>query len=291
MIGAVMQMQYIGLKELRYVEFDIHNVVAFSQFWRSGRTWSCLKDGRPDNGIHLLTRGRARYTDAQGNVTELVKDDVVYLPQGSRYSVEFIADSPTEAVRTLLVNFLLKDSAHRPAALYPTVSLLGHDTTGEMKTCFQDLRSAYRSTRNNLASKALFLSLLDKIAERSVMEDHELAHCGDFIRQNLITNLSVARLAEMYGISETTFRKRFKEQYGVTPTRFISDRKMELALELLRAGDITTEEIVRLLGFYDTSYFYKRMKAECGTTPADYRRTHRFRWEESDSPDIGKEKR
>ena len=160
-----------------------------------------------------------------------------------------------------------------------------------MKTCFQDLRSAYRSSRNNLATKALFFSLLNKIAEQNVVQDQELSHCGDFIRQNLTTNLSVARLAEMYGISETTFRKRFKELYGVTPTRFINDRKMELALELLRAGDITTEEIVRLLGFYDTSYFYKRMKAECGTTPADYRRNHRFRWEESDNPDIGKEKR
>ena len=274
-----------NLNELRYVEFGIRGVIAISQHWRDGRTWSCLKDSRPDNGVHLITRGCVRYTLEDGSVLEAGKGDVIYLPQYGRYSCEFTTDGTSEFVRTILVNFRLEDVDHRPFVLSPTVTCLGHDTTGELKAAFQDLRNTYRSTQNNLLIKSLLLALLNKIAAQEIDPLGDMEHCGDYIRQNLTLDLSVNRLAEMYHVSETTFRKRFKEIYGVTPARFINDRKMELACELLCAGDITTEEIVRLLGFYDTPYFYKRMKAELGMTPADFRRTHRRRLMEGAAAD------
>ena len=227
--------------------------------------------------MFFSTRGHAHYTDAQGRVTDVGQNDIVYLPRGSRYTVDLIGDNSTETIRMIRINFTLEDSNHEPFVLSPDVVCLWHDIMGEFKTSFQDIRNTYCSTQNKLAVTSLFLGLLNKLTARDSEPDLSMERCGDFIRENVMQELTVPGLASRYQVSVTTFRKRFKEIYGVTPVKYINDRKMETACELLHSGDISIEEIVRLLGYYDTSYFYKRMKADCGLTPGEYRRSHRAR--------------
>lgn len=268
-------MDVIDLKELQFVDFCINDVVAFSQFTPNGHVFSSRAEGRPNNVLLVITRGHYRYTDQDGNVIEAGKDEIIYVPRNCLYTVEAIAAPQLDGVRNFRVDFQLSDREFHPFTLFPTVTCLGYDATGDYKSCLQKMRDCYASGRNTMMLKSLLYSVLDKLVAQITAKDLTIDHCGDYIRQNLTGNLTIAHLADRYRVSEATFRKRFKEYYGVTPVRYINDHKMELAKELLRVGDISTEDIVRLLGFYDTSYFYKRMKAECGMTPADYRRHFR----------------
>ena len=271
----VISVNVVELKELQFVDFCITDIVALSQYTPNGHVFSSRSEGRPDNILHVLMRGHYRYTDQDGNVLEAGRDEIIYVPRNCLYTVEGIAAPPLDGVRSLRVSFQLTDREGRPFTLFPTVTCLGYDTTGEFKTCMQEMRDVYAAGRNTMALKSLLYDVLDKLVAQTTAKDLTIEHCGDYIRQNLTGNLTIAHLADRYRVSEATFRKRFKEYYGVTPVRYINENKMEMAKELLRVGDISTEEIVRLLGFYDTSYFYKRMKNECGMTPADYRRHFR----------------
>ena len=101
-------------------------------------------------------------------------------------------------------------------------------------------------------------------------------NCGEYIRKNYTEKISVPYLAKKCHLSETVFRKRFKEHYAMTATEFIIKSKLDIACEMLRSSDISVEEISDFLGFYDNSYFYKIMKKYKGITPSAYRKNHRL---------------
>ena len=272
-------MKSISFPELRVVDFSVNGIIALKQRWLNGSRFSYRGIGRPDHGFHFVTRGKILYTDASGHTVEATKGDVVYLPQGGEYEAAFFAEGEKPAT-CLLVNFRFKDEAGEPLTLSETLTGLCRDTAGEIQPLFRALTGAYRASGDKLRLKALFYELLEKIAVRTGEEGLTVSLCGDYIRRNLTALPSVPQLAALCRVSETTFRKRFREIYGESPTRYITRRKLEMAAELLQSSDITTEEIVALLGFYDTSYFYKVMKAYWNTTPAAIRDRGRRQREE-----------
>lgn len=263
-------MKSISLPDLRFVDFNVYGIIALKQRWPNGSRFSYRGIGRPDHGFHLVTRGKILYTDASGRTVEATKGDVVYLPQGGEYEAAFFAEGEKPA-SCLLVNFRWEDETGEPLALSEEICDLCRDTEGELQPLFRSLTGAYRASGDKLRLKALFFDLLEKIAVSTGETGLNVSRCGDYIRRNLTALPSVPRLAALCRVSETTFRKRFREIYGESPTRYITRRKLDMACQLLQSSDITTEEIVALLGFYDTSYFYKVMKAYLNTTPAAYR--------------------
>ena len=69
-------------------------------------------------------------------------------------------------------------------------------------------------------------------------------------------------------------RKLFQKELGVTPHRYLMDRRLKLAAELLisdaNPGARTIAEIAPLCGFQDPLYFSKLFKKKYGTAPRYY---------------------
>ena len=80
--------------------------------------------------------------------------------------------------------------------------------------------------------------------------------------------LSVSKLSEISGISEVYFRKLFKEHFGITPKKYITDLRIENAKALLNSGDITVVEAAERSGFYDAKYFSTVYKEKTGSSPS-----------------------
>ncbi len=93
-----------------------------------------------------------------------------------------------------------------------------------------------------------------------------------FIRSNLANIIRVKDLADVMKLSENQFRRKFKQEFGVTPQQFILRARLQASGHQLRQ---TTQPIAVLAsesGFTDQSYFSKQFKQFFGETPLQYRR-------------------
>ena len=67
----------------------------------------------------------------------------------------------------------------------------------------------------------------------------------------------------------------FKAVYGVTPYRYITDRRMIAAENLLKNTSLSVSDIAETLSFCDAHYFSTFFKQRMGVSPLRYRQTGR----------------
>lgn len=93
-----------------------------------------------------------------------------------------------------------------------------------------------------------------------------------YIDENFISNtLSISALAEMYGISEVYFRKLFKANFGLSPSKYVLTVKLDKAKKLMNYPFLTLEECALQSGFSSLQYFCRIFKKETGISQAKYR--------------------
>ena len=71
-------------------------------------------------------------------------------------------------------------------------------------------------------------------------------------------------------MSEVYFRKRFKEEYGTSPQKYITHLKIRYAKELIYIGYYSLKEIALMSGYTDYKYFSTKFKKHTGLSPSDY---------------------
>ena len=77
--------------------------------------------------------------------------------------------------------------------------------------------------------------------------------------------------AECSGVSRRRFNDLFKQQYGITPNSYVTQKKIDAAKALLVDNSLTVKQVASLCGFEDLYYFCKVFKAQTGLTPTQYR--------------------
>lgn len=96
----------------------------------------------------------------------------------------------------------------------------------------------------------------------------------DLIEQGLSGRLHVADLALCARMSIFHFAREFKRFAGVSPYRYIKNRRIESAKRLLAASDLAVGEISYRVGFSTPSHFSAEFRKGTGANPAEWRRTH-----------------
>ena len=77
--------------------------------------------------------------------------------------------------------------------------------------------------------------------------------------------------AELLGMSERTFSRRFREQTGSTPLQWLLRARVRRAQYLLENSDHTIERIAQQAGFGSPTAFRERFRRVVGTSPQAYR--------------------
>ncbi len=83
-------------------------------------------------------------------------------------------------------------------------------------------------------------------------------------------------LAETVHLSPIYLHRLFKRTLGTTPYRFVLERKLTLAKNLLLSTRMSCQEIALELGFASASYFTATFRREVGVSPSEFRRTAKF---------------
>ena len=84
-------------------------------------------------------------------------------------------------------------------------------------------------------------------------------------------SLNVDKLAELMHIGRTRFYGKVKEIFGISPNKYIANRRLETAASLLIEGQYNVTEVAYKVGFTDPAYFYKCFKQKYGVMPSKYK--------------------
>lgn len=101
----------------------------------------------------------------------------------------------------------------------------------------------------------------------------QIKQIQDFIEENLDRKLSLEKLAAIVYLSQFHFVRAFKKATGITPHRYIIQRRLERAKILLTVTRLSVQEIAIKVGYANKSHFTTQFRKYIGTTPAAYRNT------------------
>ncbi len=92
------------------------------------------------------------------------------------------------------------------------------------------------------------------------------------IETNLDGDHAIATMAERVHLSPRTFQRRFTHTIGVSPSTWISQRRLHRARELLETTDASIEEIALAVGYTSAVSLRSLFRHHLKTTPTAYRR-------------------
>ena len=123
----------------------------------------------------------------------------------------------------------------------------------------------------SLRSKGLFYLLLDAIINNSEEENDTQRRIISRAKTLLVGKaLSISEIAKECAMSDSGFRRIFKEQTGMTPVEYRISSRIKRAAYLLDSTGMSVGEIAESIGFFDAAYFCKVFKKYFGITPKQY---------------------
>jgi AraC family transcriptional regulator len=96
------------------------------------------------------------------------------------------------------------------------------------------------------------------------------------VRERLGEDLALADLAALVGLSPYHFARAFKASTGSAPHRYLMERRVERAKELLATTGQSVTEIAHACGFASSQHLATVFRRFVGTTPKQYRRDSRL---------------
>ena len=140
-----------------------------------------------------------------------------------------------------------------------------------------------KSTDSELMASNLLNSLVTRILAENTDQttkninkiEDKIQQIKDFLDENFQKKMPLDMIADEFFISKYHMSRKFKKAYGITIANYIIAKRITHAKELLRFTDRQIEEIGRLCGIEDNSYFNKVFRKFEGMTASDYRKKWR----------------
>src|SRR6201998_3493505 len=174
-------------------------------------------------------------------------------------------------ITQLLPNFILmKADQARTLALHTTVQALASE--------MEEQAPGSEVVASRLA-EVLFIQILrahiasgpkrNKGWLRAVF-DPQIGTALSAIHDNVNTPWTVESLAEAAGMSRSAFAARFKELLGQTPMEYVTEWRMQKAMQLLEQRDKKLIDVARSVGYESDAAFSKAFKRVVGANPSEY---------------------
>lgn len=124
-----------------------------------------------------------------------------------------------------------------------------------------------------LKFEELMLHLMDKYPHQVLSLRTAHAAENDFrqaVEAHIENNMTVDELAFLCNMSTSTFKRRFAKVYGVAPSKWYLQKRMEIAATLLLNNREKPSDVYHKVGYENHSSFSQSFKQVFGVTPSEY---------------------
>lgn len=119
---------------------------------------------------------------------------------------------------------------------------------------------------------------IDNLSSKKKEENIDIVQTvADYIDSHIAEELSVRSLANMVYVSPDHLTRSFKKRFHQTVSDYVLQKRMLLAAELLKDGNMTITMVSDCVGFGNYSYFTEQFKKYYGITPREYQSANKNR--------------
>ncbi len=210
------------------------------------------------NWEHVEQGGWQRLIQAPGTVQTLMDDLPESLEEFCRKLEEWITLPPDD---------------RNTGDLEELVSLTGRAGTREA-VILENLKVLYPGTGETTIAGILENSehsLLPPDGTRPVLVDQAVRIIQDHFNEEI----GIAQIAYRLKVTPNYLSSLFRKHTGVPFTKFITDKRMERSVTLLKETNLNIKEIASEVGYRSSRHFSAVFRQEVGCSPTDYIRNYR----------------
>ena len=230
---------------------------------------SGVKQVKPQDGQNILTAPTG---------------SVLAIRSGTHVMSEFHgADERYQSVIVSVDRSFLREAIGVPKEADEGPRVVVSSPTDHAQRLFQTLPSALAEQLPDIERQFKLRELL--VALMGDPEVHRLllreaADWGSTVEERLVSivtthylsPLQVPDFARLCAMSLSSFKRRFQDIYGTSPTRWLTKLRLNHARSLVLNSDLPVAEIYQASGYRDVSSFIRAFRRNFGLTPAALRR-------------------
>jgi len=103
-------------------------------------------------------------------------------------------------------------------------------------------------------------------------QQNELKSCIDYFQKHYMEPILMKDIAAQFHMSISTFEKKFKNLFNISPKQYLKRFRIQKACEMLRLNH-SVKEVTYSTGFCDQSYFTKEFRLTMKMTPNAYKKS------------------
>ena len=88
------------------------------------------------------------------------------------------------------------------------------------------------------------------------------------VEENYTSPISLDELAYLSGRSLSSFKREFQDIYGAPPARWIREKRLSKAQQMLRSSSLSVADVAYSLGFENPTHFSRIFKQQYGYAPS-----------------------
>lgn len=224
--------------------------------------------------VHYVTRGKGRLW--MNDTCYVIEKDTMFLIRpGITCVYQADKDDPWEYCWICIDGYDVENMLNNSG--FDKVNLLFFDkSNGEVRDAMLNFIFYFSKYKNN---EYMLLSRLYNIfghmkiqMKKQQAKSIHVERAIDYIYENYSKNISVTDIAEYLGIDRTYLYRLFKEEYNMSPQKYLLNFRLKTAMNKLEGGNMSIADIAYSCGFNDASAFCHQFKKVYKDTPLHYRR-------------------
>ncbi|MBG49694.1 MAG: hypothetical protein CML05_15510 [Pseudozobellia sp.] len=239
--------------------------------------------------VHVLS-GKKTWTTINGE-WEVIEGQTLYVRKGAAIITQSFDEDfcmlgfflPDELIRESLQGYTVPITAQNDTTVQ-NFSAVKLEKQEFLEGFFTSMLHYFRSEMQpadsiiKLKLKELLLNLvLEKtdfglMAYLNELKNSHKTSLQQIMETNFCYNLSIEEYAKLCHRSISTFRRDFFSHYQTTPGKWLLDKRLGYAANLLINSDHTITEIAFESGFADVSHFSRVFKTKYKSSPSTYRK-------------------
>ncbi len=229
--------------------------------------------GRPDYQLIYVKQGEIAFS-SQGRIKKAASCTMLLFRPNEKQVYSY---APIPGSEYYWIHFSGTEAEMLLSGLFDREQTLAIENDYGFLDAFEGMKHfciPYDATAAQFAEGA-FIKMTAELKRLVDGSDRTMEKVINHMRTHRIKSKSNKEYAQMCGISEYHFIRRFKDFTGVSPHRYKTKLVMEQGANLLKTTDMSISHIAFTLGFEDALYFSRIFKKEMGNAPSTYRNLNR----------------
>ena len=218
---------------------------------------------RNDHIVGIQISGKALHTFSHGSFT-IAENCVYFLNCRDAYTVDLI-----EQTDAFSIHFTTYDEIDIDSFCIPVSNPM------TFVSALQKAETAKVSGNELMLMSSLYrlCAEIDQARDRAYhRKDERVIVAKKYIDEHFRDRSCLEEAIRISGVSDRRFRAMYKDAYGINPARYVLFLKIELAKNLLSAGNVSVSSASELCGFFDIYHFSKVFKNETGISPSKWQK-------------------